>query len=95
MIDPSYVKIRDEIRIPRKNRKENEKKKKKDKKKLKKKSRKVVLYPIMYVETMHVETKISICVDMHPRESSLVALVMHRSRCCVFFDNETGRTGQL
>lgn len=31
MIDPSYVKIRDEIRIPRKNRKENEKKKKRQK----------------------------------------------------------------
>lgn len=79
-----------------------EKRMKKKKKKTKrnwKKSREKSFYILSYIcgksGTMHVETKISICVDMHPRESSLVALVMHRSRCCVFFDNETGRTGQL
>lgn len=83
--------------LDRKNRKENEKKKKT--KRNWKKSREKSFYILSCIcgksGTMHVETKISICVDMHPRESSLVALVMHRSRCCVFFDNETGRTGQL
>lgn len=76
---------------------ENEREeKKKDEKKLKKKIEKSRFIPYHICENSGIsETKISICVDMHPRESSLVALVMHRSRCCVFFDNETGRTGQL
>lgn len=61
----------------------------------KKKNRETPFYILSRMWKVGNETKISICVDMHPREPSLVALVMHRSQCCVFFDNETGRTGQL
>lgn len=64
-----------------------------DEKKLKKKSRKVVLYPIIYVEIR--ERNQNFHLDRYASARIVVALVMHRSRCCVFFDNETGRTGQL
>lgn len=77
MIDPSYVKIRDETRIPRSKKKSKIKRmkggEKKDEKKLKKKIEKSRFIPYHICENSGIsETKISICVDMHPRESSLV-----------------------
>lgn len=62
-------------------------------KEIEKKSRKVVVYPIIYVEIR--ERNQNFHLDRYASARIVVALVMHRSRCCVFFDNETGRTGQL